>query len=108
MDIIDIGIRFTYVLLVAAALAAIFMPLVQAIMEDPKSLLKSAIGIGILVVIYFIGYAIASDEVNAKYVEFNVDSSISKMVGGILISMYILMFAAVVGILYSEFKNIIK
>ncbi len=107
MDIIDIGIKFTYVLLGFAALAAVFMPLVQAIMEDPKSLLKSAAGVGMLVAIYFIGYIIASDEVTAKYIEFNVNSSLSKMVGGILISMYILMFTAVVGILYSEIKNIL-
>ena len=108
MDIIDIGIKFTYVLLGVAAIAAIAMPLFQAIKDDPKSLIKSAIGLGGLVVIYLIGYAIAGDEVTPKYVEFNVDSSISKMVGGVLFSMYILMFTAVVGIIYSEVKNIIK
>ncbi len=108
MDFIDISIKFTYVLLGFATITALVMPLFQAIKDDPKSLIKSAIGLGTLVLIYFIGYAIAGDEVTPKYVEFNVDSSISKMVGGILIAMYILMFTAVAGIFYSEIKNIIK
>jgi hypothetical protein len=108
MDIIDIGLRFTYVILIIGALAAIVMPLIQALTNDPKSLLKSAAGLGAIVLIYLIGYALASDEVTAKYVEFEVDSGISKMVGGVLITMYIMMIVALGGALFGEVKKIIE
>lgn len=106
MDIIDIGIRFTYVLMGVGALAAIIMPLIQALSNDPKSLIKSAAGLIGIVVIYGIGYAMAGNEVTAKYVEFDVDSGISQMVGGVLITMYIMMLAALGGIFYSEIRKI--
>jgi len=102
MDFIDIGIKFTYVLLAITTVTAIVMPLIQALSNDPKSLLKSGAGLGGILLIYFIAYLLAGDEVTAKYVEFGVDSATSQMVGGILITMYILMFTALLGILYSE------
>ena len=108
MDIIDIGLRFTYAMLIVGALAAIVMPLIQALTNDPKSLLKSAAGLGAIVLIYLIGYALAGDEVTAKYVEFDVDSGISKMVGGVLITMYIMMIVALAGALFGEAKKIIE
>ena len=108
MDIVHIGLIFTYILLTVGVLAAIIMPLFQAITTDPKSLLKSAMGLGVIVVIYFIGYASAGDEVTAKYSEFGVDASISKMVGGILNTMYILMFGALAGILFTEVHKVTR
>ena len=108
MDIVQIGLIFTYILLAVGVLAAIVMPLFQAISTDPMSLLKSAGGLGIIVVIYLIGYALAGDEVTAKYSEFGVDASISKMVGGILNTMYILMFGALAGILFTEVHKVTR
>ena len=108
MDIVHIGLIFTYILLTVGVLAAIIMPLFQAITTDPKSLLKSAMGLGVIVVIYFIGYALAGNEVTAKYSEFGVDASISKMVGGILNTMYILMFGALAGILFTEVHKVTR
>lgn len=108
MDIVQIGLIFTYILLAVGVLAAIVMPLFQAISTDPMSLLKSAGGLGIIVVIYLIGYALAGDEVTAKYTEFGVDSSTSKMVGGILNTMYILMFGALAGILFTEIYKVTR
>ncbi len=108
MDIIDIGIKFTYILLGVATLTAIIMPLITALSNDPKSLIKSAAGLGAILLIYLIGYLLAGNEVTAKYVEFGVDSRISQMVGGVLITMYIMMIVALVGIVYSEVKSIIQ
>ena len=102
MDLIDIGIKFTYVLLGIATVTAIVMPLIQALSNDPKSLLKSGAGLGGIVLIYFVAYMLAGNEVTAKYVEFGVDSGTSQIVGGVLITMYILMIIALLGILYSE------
>ncbi len=106
MDIVQIGLILTYILLAVGVLAAIIMPLFQAITTDPRSLLKSAMGLGVIVVIYFIGYALSGSEVTAKYTEFGVDASISKMVGGILNTMYILMFGALAGIIFTEVHKV--
>jgi len=108
MDIIQIGLIFTYILLGVGVIAVVVMPLVQAITSDPKSLLKSAMGLGALLVIYLISYAFASNEVTAKYIEFEVDSSISKLVGGLLITMYILITGALGGIIFTEFRKVAK
>ncbi len=107
MDIIDIGIKFTYVMLAVGVVAAIVMPLIQALSNDPKSLLKSAASLAGIGLIYLVSYLLAGNEVTAKYVEFEVDSGISQMVGGILFTVYIMMFVAIGGILYSEVKSMI-
>jgi len=108
MDIIDIGIRFTYVLLIVGTITAIVMPLIQAFSNDPKSLIKSGLGLAAIFVVYGISYLLAGNEVTSKYVEFGVDSGISQMVGGILITMYIMMLVALGGIIFSEVKKIIE
>lgn len=105
---VDFALRFTYVLMIVGTLAAIFMPLIQAIMNDPKSLVKVLIGVGFILVIYGIGYALAGSEVTPKYTEFDVDASRSKMVGGLIYSMYLLMFLAIGGILYTEVSKVAK
>ena len=103
---VEIGLRLTYVLLIIGTLAAVIMPLVQAIRSDPKSLVKSLIGVGIIAAVYLIGYAIAGSDVGPNYSEFGVDSGISKVVGGMLNTMYLLMIAALVGILFTEVHKV--
>ena len=105
---VEIGLKLTYVLLVIGVLAALVMPLVQAVMSDPKSLIKSLIGLGIIGVVYLIGYAMAGSEVTAHYTEFGIDSGISKMVGGLLNTMYLLMIVAIVGIIFTEVSKVTR
>jgi hypothetical protein len=108
MDFVDIGLKFTYALLGIGVIAAIAMPLIQALTTDPKSLVKSAMGVGVIVVIYFIGYAMSGNEVTATYAEFGVDSVVSQRVGGLLNAMYILMICALAGILFTEVSKLAK
>ena len=108
MDFVEIGLKFTYVLLVVAAVAAVVMPLYQAFTSDPKSLIKSAMGFGFVIIVYGIGYAMSGNEVTSTYTEFGVDATLSKSVGGLLITVYILMFLAMVGIIFTEIGKIAK
>ncbi len=108
MDFVEIGLKLTYALLAVGVIAAIAMPIVQALTSDPKSLGKAAIGIGFILVVYFIGYAISGNEVTASYAEFGVDSVISKRIGGLLNAMYLLMILALVGILFTEVSKLAK
>ena len=101
MDIIDIGIITSYVLIALCAIAAIVMPLVQSF-SDPKSLTKSAIGIGALAVIFIISYAMADS------VGEGVTEVVAKRVGAGIITTYIMFFIAVGGILYTEISKMIK
>ena len=108
MDFVEIGLKFTYVLLAVAAIAAVVMPLYQAFTSDPKSLLKSAMGFGFVIIVYGIGYAISGSEVTSTYTEFGVDESLSKSVGGLLITVYILMIIALGGIVLTEVSKVAK
>ena len=57
MEIVDIMLYGSYLLVIAAALGAIILPLINAL-DNPKSLLKSALGIVIIGVIYLISWGV--------------------------------------------------
>ena len=97
----------SYVLVGLAAAGSILLPLIKSI-GDPKSLVGTAIGLGLLLVIFLIGYSLAGDEVTPKYTEFNVDASLSKIIGGVLTMFYILLGISVIGIVYTEVSKIFK
>ncbi len=107
MDTFDIFLYLAYTLVIVAAVLALLMPLINAL-SDPKSLLKSGMGILALVVVYFIGYALSGNEVTPVYTKFDVGPDLSKAVGGALIMTYILGGIALVGIVYTELIKIFK
>ncbi len=107
MDFIDIALIGSYILVGIALIAAIVLPLINAL-DDLSSLAMSAVGILILLVIFGLGYAISGDEVTAVYTKYNVDAGLSKLVGGSLIMMYLLTGVALAGIVYTEISKIVK
>lgn len=107
MDTFDIFLYLAYTLVIVAAIAAIVLPLINAL-SDPKSLLMSGLGVLALVVVFIVGYAISGNEVTAVYTKFEVGPDLSKAVGGALIMTYILGIGAVLGIIYTEFIKIVK
>lgn len=107
MDTFDIYIYISYALVIIAALAAIIMPLINAL-GNPRALLMSGIGVLVLVVLYFVSYGISGSEVTPVYTKFNVGPDLSKLVGGSLIMMYLLLFIAIIGIVYTEISKIFR
>jgi hypothetical protein len=107
MDSIDIALYASYILVLVAAVAAVVLPLIQSL-GDPSSLIKSGIGLAALLVVFVIGYAISGNEVLPSYTEFNVDAGLSKFIGGLLTMMYILIFAAIAGIVYTEVSKSVQ
>lgn len=99
--LINIALYVTYILIGIAVISVVVLPLIKA-MDDPKALIGTAIGLGILVVLFGISYMIAGDEVLPRYAAQNVGPGISKFVGGLLTTMYLLFGAAIVGIIYTE------
>lgn len=102
--IVNYGIPAAFILLAIAALAAILLPLINSI-SNPRTLLKSGIGIAVLVVIFLIGWSMAPAEPNLQY---NVTEASSKAIGGALTTMYILFGLAVLGIILSEINKIVQ
>ena len=101
-SVINIGLWSSYILVVGCAVLAIVMPLIKAF-DDPKVLMKGGMGTGALAVIFLIGWAIADGTAQGAASE-----GVSKVVGGALITFYILTFVAVAGIVYTEISKIIK
>lgn len=106
--IANYGLYLAYLLTIVGVLLAIVLPLIKSL-DEPKNLVNSAIGVGILLVIYGIGYLISGSEVTARYLESGVESeSLSKMIGGMLTMVYIMLGIAVIGIVYTELNKAIK
>lgn len=108
MDSIDIALYLSYGLALLAAIAAIVFPIVNSIGE-PKTLVKSGIGFGVLVVVFLISWALSGNDFTAYQAsEFGITAGLSKFVGGLITMMYVLTGIAVVGIVYTEFSKMIK
>ena len=99
MDFIDIGLIGSYVLIGLCALAAVLIPLYQSF-GDPKSLLKSGIGVGIMMIVFLFGYFLADGS------SVGVDETTSKFVGAGIITTYAFFFLAIAGIIYTEVSKI--
>jgi hypothetical protein len=100
--LIDIGLYLAYFLVAFAFLAAIVLPLIKSL-DNPESLLHLGAGILGVLVIFGIGYALAGNEILPSYIRNDVETpGLSKLIGGSLITMYIMLIVAVGGILFTE------
>jgi hypothetical protein len=107
MDSIDIGIYISYIFVGVALVAAVVLPLVNAL-KHPAGLVKSLMGVGGLVVLFIVSYSLSGSEVSAKAIAMGVDDSGSKMIGAGLILFYFVLVVATVGIVFSEISKALK
>ena len=103
----DIILYIGYIMVAVAALAAVVLPLVKSI-GDPRSLLTMGAGLLAVIVIFLIGYALADNEVLPFYSRYEIEASGSKLIGGTLITMYILVLLALVGIAVTEVSKLFR
>lgn len=101
---LDLGLYLFYALLLIAIAAAVIFPIIHSI-KQPSALLKSAIGIGVVVVVFGISYALADSSVNLKAAALGVTESSSKMIGAGLIMFYISLVLAGIALIYSEISK---
>lgn len=104
---LDAGLYFTYFLFFVALGAAIVLPMLS-IAQNPKSLVKSGMGVGALVVLFIIAYALSGNEVTARYTAGGVGEGASKLIGGGLIMFYVILLVAIGGMIYSEINKALK
>lgn len=104
---INIAIWVAFALVLIAIIAAVVLPLINSL-SNPKSLLKSGIGVVVIVVVFLIGWAISGNEVTARYASNGINATSSQLVGGALVTMYILFVVAVIGVVFSEINKALK
>ncbi|MEQ8425649.1 MAG: hypothetical protein RIA63_13120 [Cyclobacteriaceae bacterium] len=103
----DIGLYVGYGLFLVALLAAVVLPLINAL-KSPKDLAKSGMGLGAMVVVFLISFGLAGSEVTAKYTAQGINESSSKLIGAGLTMFYIVFIGALVGIVFSEINKALK
>ena len=102
---VDFGLILTYLLISITVLACIASPIIQ-MKNDLNKIKKMTIPILGLLLIIILSVLISSGEVLPNYTDANgqlISSSLSKLVGGSLITFYILSLITISAVLYSEF-----
>lgn len=97
--LLDVFLYLGYFLVIFALAAAIILPLIKSL-DHPQSLIKVAGGVIALLVIFGISYALSSGDMAARYPDLTEQGS--KLIGAALLTMYILLFIALMGIAVTE------
>src|SRR5688572_30737145 len=104
---LDLGFYIFYALLFIAVALTIVFPIIH-MLREPSTLVRSAIGIGIVVVLFVISYAMADSEVNLKAAAVGVTPTSSKLIGAGLIMFYITLVLSILALIYSEISKAFK
>ena len=109
MDTYDIMLYATYLLAVVGTILSIVMPFLKSL-DDPKGLMKSALGVFGLVALFFICYSLSGNEVLPKFegAPFNLTPGMSQLIGGMLVTTYILTIVTIVSIVVTELTKAAK
>ncbi|MCY4419186.1 MAG: hypothetical protein OXB93_05000 [Cytophagales bacterium] len=99
---VDIALYLTYVLCVATAVVGIFFPIVIAFKQGPATLKKLGIGVLILGIIFVVSYFLSGNEVLPSYEKYGVGAAASQTIGGVLVTMYVLILSCITGIAATE------
>tara|TARA_B110000503_G_C7119299_1_gene401736 strand:- start:1180 stop:1593 length:414 start_codon:yes stop_codon:yes gene_type:complete len=103
----ELLMTWCYVLMALATASAIIFPII-AMTKDPKAAKSALIGVGALVIVFGISYALAGDEMTPKYSKFISGPEESKLVSAGLVAFYILAIGAIIATVSSAFMKIFK
>jgi hypothetical protein len=109
MDSYDIMLYVSYLLVGIGTVVSVLLPLIKSL-DDPKSLMKSGLGVVAILALFFICYSISSNEVLPKFEgePFNLTPGMSQMVGGLMFTTYVLTIVAIGGIVITEINKALK
>lgn len=99
-------VGYSYILLIGS-LIAVLAGVIMKVISDPKSMLGSLIGVGAMIVIFGISYALADGTVLKEYGTSVTETSV-KMSGAGLYMFYILFIISIAAILYSNISKLFK
>jgi hypothetical protein len=103
---LDLGLYVFYGLLAIAILAAIVFPVINAI-KTPAALLKSLIGVGALLLLFGVAYAISDNNLSQKSAAM-VGPNTGKLISAGLIVFYITLILSALAVVYSEITKALK
>ena len=106
-SLISWGLYFGYLLFGLALISAVVLPFLNAL-KNPKAIVKAGIGVGILLLVFALAFAVSGDEVNSVAASQGITTTGSKMIGAGLIMFYVALFAAILGLVYSEINKALK
>jgi hypothetical protein len=102
------GLWLSYILGFIAVGTAIVLPIYH-IIKSPKSLARSGMGLGFMLVVFVVAYALAGAEITPKYEALGVKSEFSsKMIGAGLTMFYLIFLIAILAMIYSEISKAFK
>ncbi|HEY4653170.1 MAG TPA: hypothetical protein VIH22_01580 [Cyclobacteriaceae bacterium] len=104
---LDAGLYFVYTLLIVAVIAAVVLPLVKAV-QSPATLLRSLYSVVALLVLFGIAYAVSDSSVRPTWGVLGIGEGGSKLIGAGLITFYVVMVIAFLGLIASEINKALK
>jgi hypothetical protein len=97
-----------YVALGLCVILALLFPIIN-IITQPKNAIPVLIGIGVLIVLGVIAYAISGNEFTSLQLRtYRLSESGSRQIGAALIATYFIGGASILAIVYAEISNLIK
>jgi hypothetical protein len=102
---IDAGLWIAYIMFILALAGMAVFSLIN-MLSDIKKAKGTLVGIGILIVLFVVSYAISGSEVLPKYEQLGIDSGSSKMIGAWLILLYIVGVSTFALAVVSEFRKL--
>jgi len=104
---IDLGFYIFYALLIIAIVLTVAFPIIHTLRE-PSTILRTAIGVGVVVVLFVVSYALSDSEVNLKAAALGVTPTSSRLIGAGLIMFYVTLVGSVLALIYSEVSKALK
>ncbi len=105
---VDLMLGWSFAMILLTIALTIIMPLV-AVFQNPKSATRSLIGLGVIVVVFLVSYALASDEpiklASGKVMDNSFELKFSDTA---LYATYIAFAGVVLSILYGELYKVFK
>lgn len=105
---VDVIIYWAYILLILTIAISIISPIIYYI-KNPAKAKTVLTGIVIFVVLFLIGYFLASGNIEGEiYQKYSITERTSQFLGGMLITTYILGGLAILAIIYSSIAKFFK
>lgn len=105
--ILNLSISLFYVTLFAAILFTIFFALFQ-IIANIKHSYQVFIGVGIMVIFLIIAYLVSPSELTASAIKMQHTPSDMRIIGAGMLTLYVVLFGAILAIIVSSIINMIK
>lgn len=107
MDLIDVGLYVFYFLMLVSIVATVVFPLANSL-KNPEAFKKSVIGVGALVVLFGVLYALTDSSFTPQQAALGVGAFGSKMIGAGLRLFYITLIGSVILVVFSEINKALK